>query len=62
MKGIFLCALVARWFVSRGYHLKGLERYIYYFSGLTAQWLVSGDYRVTEPLQRVYLGNLACIL
>ena len=32
------------------------------FSGSTARWLVSRDYRATEPPQRIYLENLPCIL
>ena len=42
--------------------LNGSSVEVIQFSGSTARWLVSRDYRATEPPQRIYLENLPCIL
>ena len=47
--------LVARW-------LGDSSVEVIQFSGSTARWLVSRDYRATEPPQRICLENLPCIL
>ena len=39
--------------------LRGSSVEVIYFSGSTARWLVSRDYQVTEPPQRIYLEKLA---